>query len=104
MHHGSDSYFSINPTLVDPSLLIGNIYDRFENNSIKYWNLKNADWIEFGNLCSETILVENFENLADPIKRFTDTLTSIAYKCIPKTSTIPKELKTLGLQMSAKKR
>ena len=44
--------------------------------------LEKADWMKFEILCSGTILVENFENQADPIQKFTETLTCIANKCI----------------------
>ena len=84
--HGS--YFSIDFSIVDPSLLIDfnwfvhddlcgsdhfsisvNTNDRFEND-LKKWNFRKADWIKFENLRSETIMVENFENQADPFKTF----------------------------------
>ena len=113
LHPGNGSYFSIDLTIVDPSLLIDlnwsvhddscgsdhfpifvNTDDRFENDSIKNRNFRKAKWIEFENLCSETILVENFENGADSIQKCRETLTNIANKCIPKTSTKSKRSKT----------
>ena len=38
-------------------------------------------------------MVENFENQADSIKKFTDTPTSIAHRCIPMTSINSKRIK-----------
>ena len=80
-----------------------NANDRFENDSIKNWNFRKADWIKFENLCSEDISVEIFENQADPIKKFTETLIRMLTNVYLRPRQIPKELKTHDLQKSAKK-
>ena len=41
----------------------------------------------------KNISTQEFENQLDPIQKFTESLISIANKCIPKTSTISKRIK-----------
>ena len=50
------------------------------------WNLNEANWENFMELCNEKLKPEMFKT-ADDIQALTDTLIHIAEKCIPKSST-----------------
>ena len=75
LYHYSDLIWSVHEDLCgsDHFPISVNTNDRLGNDPLKNWNFRKVDWIKFENLCSETILVENFENQADPIQKLTET-------------------------------
>ena len=61
--------------------------------TVPQWKLNKADWVTFKQLCEEEIQPEIFEDSDDPIALFTDYLSDIAERTIPKSSAKPKKKK-----------
>ena len=80
----------------DHSPIFVNTNRRFENDSIKNWNFREANWIKFENICSETtsILVENFENKQILFKNSQKHLQVLPINVYLRPRQIPNELKT----------
>ena len=54
------------------------------------WLLQKANWSEFTELCSNTIVKDAFTSIEEPISHFTELLVNIAAKTIPKSSANPR--------------
>ena len=50
------------------------------------WNLNQADWVPFDNLCKGKLTFDTIELYDEPIVLFTDVLCIIAKSCMPKTT------------------
>ena len=85
-----------------PIIVEGN--DPVKIDCIENWKLNKADWTLFKNLCLQNILTEEFGNEMDPVQKFTDSSIHIASKCILKTPTSSKRIKSHGLLKIANKR
>lgn len=78
--YGSDHY----PIFLDHSLAS-------EGQATPRWQLHRADWKHYRQLCQEQIKLETHLISNDPIEKFTETILTIADKCIPKSSTDSKK-------------
>jgi hypothetical protein len=58
-----------------------------DSEPISRWKFSKADWSLFSNLCNTRFKPGDFENIEDPIDKFSSMLLQIAEECIPKTST-----------------
>ena len=78
--HGSDHF----------PIIIESIQNHDEDHNPK-WKLNKANWDLFHILCDESLTNTSLSESSDPIATFTSSLISISEKCIPKTSTNPKQ-------------
>jgi ribonuclease HI len=111
LHPSSGSFSSIDLSICSPSLFLdldwavaedqcGSDHFPIFINSITQvaaekppqWRLHKADWASFHSLCAQEINLNSFEN-HDTMEKFTAHLIKIASQTIPKSSTIPKNLR-----------
>ena len=67
--------------------------DHLKTDCTENLKLNKADWTLFESLCLKLFEVEKFESRSKPFQTFTESLISIANKCILKSSASSKRIK-----------
>ena len=67
--------------------------DPLKTECTENWKLNKADWTLFESICLKNISIREFECQWDPIQKITESLISIANKCVSKSSASSKRIK-----------
>jgi len=67
--------------------IILNIIAPVSNKKSTKWQLHRADWVSYTTMCEAQLNSNNYDETLDPVEYLTSTITTIANKCIPKSTT-----------------